>query len=223
MNEAVSRLLSGERVAVDIRSFQNDMYSMQTKDDILTLLIHLGYLGYLFDTKETYIPNKEIFDEFVTAMKFEGKWKQTIEAVEKSRELLALTLAGRSDEVAAHIEEVHRQGCDPKHYNNEQALRYTVLIAYFYAREKYTVFQELPSGNGYADIVFLPNFQNPDGIPILVELKYDKSAKSAIQQIKDRHYPDVLKNYDKILLVGINYDKDSDNKKHECIIEEFVK
>ena len=223
LNEAVSRLLSGERVAVDIRSFQNDMYSMQTKDDILTLLIHLGYLGYLFDTKETYIPNKEIFDEFVTAMKFEGKWKQTIEAVEKSRELLALTLAGRSDEVAAHIEEVHRQGCDPKHYNNEQALRYTVLIAYFYAREKYTVFQELPSGNGYADIVFLPNFQNPDGIPILVELKYDKSAKSAIQQIKDRHYPDVLKNYDKILLVGINYDKDSDNKKHECIIEEFVK
>ena len=57
----------------------------------------------------------------------------------------------------------------------------------------------------------------------MLELKYDKSTKSAIQQIKDRHYPDVLKNYDKILLVGINYDKDSDNKKHECIIEEFVK
>ena len=223
LNEAVSLLLAGESIPVDIRSFQNDMYSMQRKDDILTLLVHLGYLGYLFDTKEVYIPNKEVFDEFVTAMTVEGKWKKTIEAVQQSKELLNLTISGKADEVAEHIERVHRENCDPKHYNNEQALRYTVLISYFYAREKYTVIQEMPAGNGFADILLLPNFQNPTGIPIIIELKYDKSANSAIKQIKDRHYPDAVKDYEKMLLVGINYDKDSPDKKHECVIEEFVK
>ena len=223
LNEAVSLLLAGESIPVDIRSFQNDMYSMQRKDDILTLLVHLGYLGYLFDTKEVYIPNKEVFDEFVTAMTVEGKWTKTIEAVQQSKELLNLTINGKADEVAEHIERVHRESCDPKHYNNEQALRYTVLISYFYAREKYTVIQEMPAGNGFADILLLPNFQNPTGIPIIIELKYDKSADSAIKQIKDRHYPDAVKDYDRLLLVGINYDKDSPDKKHECVIEEFVK
>lgn len=223
LNEAVSLLLAGESIPVDIRSFQNDMYSMQRKDDILTLLVHLGYLGYLFDTKEVYIPNKEVFDEFVTAMTVEGKWTKTIDAVQQSKELLNLTINGKADEVAEHIERVHRESCDPKHYNNEQALRYTVLISYFYAREKYTVIQEMPAGNGFADILLLPNFQNPTGIPIIIELKYDKSADSAIKQIKDRHYPDAVKDYDRLLLVGINYDKDSPDKKHECVIEEFVK
>ena len=222
LNEAVSRLLAGERVAVNIRSFQNDMYSMQIKDDILTLLIHLGYLGYLFDTKEVFIPNKEIFDEFVTAMTVGNKWKKTIEAVQESKELLELTINGKADKVAEHIEKVHREGCDPKHYNSEQALRYTVLIAYFYAREKYTIIQEMPAGNGFADILLMPNFQNPDGIPIIIELKYDQSADSAITQIKNRHYPDAVKGHKKILLVGINYDKDSTDKKHECVIEEFT-
>ena len=223
LNEAVSLLLAGESIPVDIRSFQNDMYSMQRKDDILTLLVHLGYLGYLFDTKEVYIPNKEVFDEFVTAMTVEGKWAKTIEAVQQSKELLKLTINGKADEVAEHIERIHRESCDPKHYNNEQALRYTVLISYFYAREKYTVIQEMSAGNGFADILLLPNFQNPTGIPIIIELKYDKSADSAIKQIKDRHYSDAVKDYEKMLLVGINYDKDSPDKKHECVIEEFVK
>ena len=223
LNEAVSHLLSGEKVSVDIRSFQNDMYSMKTKDDILTLLIHLGYLGYLFDTKEAYIPNKEVFDEYVTAMTVEGKWKKTIEAVQQSKELLELTVKGKADEVAERIEAIHRENCDPKHYNNEQALRYTVLISYFYAREKYTIIQEMPSGNGFADILLLPNFQNPTGIPIIIELKYDKSADSAIKQIKNMHYPDAVKDYDRMLLVGINYDKDNAGKKHECVIEEYVK
>ncbi len=223
LNETVSKLLSGESQEVNIRSFQNDMYSMNSRDDILTLLIHLGYLGYLFDTKEVYIPNKEVADEFVTAMTVEGKWEKTIDAVQKSKELLSLTLLGKADEVAERIEQIHREGCDPQHYNNEQALRYTVLIAYYYAREKYNIIQEIPAGNGYADVIFVPNFQNPDGIPIIIELKYDKSADSAIKQIKNRNYPDILKDYNKMLLVGINYDRDSNDKKHECVIEKYTK
>lgn len=54
----------------------------------------------------------------------------------------------------------------------------------------------------------------------IVELKWDKNAESAINQIKEKRYPDSIKEYtDNILLVGINYDKKS--KKHECIIEKL--
>ncbi len=221
--DAAERLLSGEKVKIDINTFQNDMTSLAGRDDVLTLLVHLGYLGYLQDSEEVYIPNKEVANEYVTSMKAEGKWGNAIKALEQSRELLALTLSGKAEEVAERIERVHQEGCDPLHYNNEQALRYTVLIAYYYAREKYNIIQEMPAGKGYADVIFVPNFRNVDGIPIIVELKYNKSAMSAVEQIKNRNYPDALKDYNKILLVGINYDKDSKDKKHECIIEEYIK
>lgn len=223
LHKAAEKLLAGQNVKIDINTFQNDMTSMNSRDDVLTLLVHLGYLSYLQSTEEVFIPNKEVRGEFVTGMRAEGKWKKCINAVQQSKELLDLTIKGRSDEVAERIEAIHRENCDPKHYNNEQALRYTVLISYFYAREKYTIIQEMPSGNGFADILLLPNFQNTTGIPIIIELKYDKSADSAIKQIKDKHYPDAVKDYDKMLLVGINYDKDSADKKHQCIIEEYVK
>ena len=223
LQEAAERLLAGQRVKIDINTFQNDMISMSSRDDVLTLLVHLGYLSYLQKTEEVFIPNKEVRAEFVTGMRAEGKWKKCIDAIQQSKELLDLTVKGNADEVAERIEVIHRENCDPKHYNNEQALRYTVLLSYFYAREKYTVIQEMPSGNGFADILLLPNFQNPTGIPIIIELKYDQSANSAIKQIKDRHYPDAVKDYDRMLLVGINYDKDSTDKKHECVIEEYVK
>ncbi|MBR2175432.1 MAG: AAA family ATPase [Clostridia bacterium] len=223
LHDAAEQLLAGQNIRIDINTFQNDMTSMNSRDDVLTLLVHLGYLSYVQSTEEVYIPNKEVRNEYVTSMRAEGKWKKTIEAVQESKELLELTINGKASEVAEHIEKIHREGCDPKHYNSEQALRYTVLIAYFYAREKYTIIQEMPAGNGFADILLMPNFQNPDGIPIIIELKYDKSADSAIAQIKNRHYPDAIKEHKKVLLVGINYDKDSTNKKHECVIEEITK
>lgn len=218
--DAVEQLLAGQRVKIDINTFQNDMTSLAGRDDVLTLLVHLGYLGYLQDSGEVYIPNKEVANEYVTSMRAEGKWGNVIKALEQSKELLSFTLSGKAVEVAERIEQIHRESCDPLHYNNEQALRYTVLIAYYYAREKYNIIQEMPTGNGYADVIFIPNYKNPDGIPIIVELKYNRPAESAIEQIKNKNYPDVLRDYDRILLVGINYDRD---KKHECVIEEYIK
>ena len=222
LHNAAEQLLAGQKVKIDINTFQNDMTSMQSRDDVLTLLIHLGYLSYLQETEEVYIPNKEVRGEFVVGMRAEGKWEKCIEAIQQSKEVLELTLNRKSADVAEYIEKIHRENCDPKHYNNEQALRYTVLISYFYAREKYMIIQEMPSGNGFVDILLLPNFRNPTGIPIIIELKYNQSADSAIEQIKNRNYPDIIKDYNKILLVGINYNKNSKDKKHECKIEEYT-
>ena len=151
--DTVEKLLACEDIEIDTGTFQNDMVIFHCADDVLTLLVHLGYLAYRSDTKCVYIPNKEVRDEFIRSMKVTGLWKETIEAVLKSKHLLADTLAGKADAVADCIRRVHEQNSSVLNYNNEQSLRFIVLIAYYYAREQYNIIQELPAGEGFADIV----------------------------------------------------------------------
>ncbi|MBQ4396807.1 MAG: AAA family ATPase [Clostridia bacterium] len=221
LKDTVEKLLSGQEQSVDTRTFSNDMITFANQDDILTLLIHLGYLGYHADHKTVYIPNKEIADEFVVSMKATGLWKETIETVLASRQLLSDTLKGDSQKVAEAIEAAHRRNSSILNYNNEQSLRFIILIAYYYARENYDIIQEMPGGDGFADIVFTPKpFIDAAAFPpLIIELKWNGKVESAIDQIKSRHYPDALTSYKTVLLVGINYDKAS--KKHECIIDKY--
>ena len=221
LHDTLEELLADQPQTVDTRTFTNDMVTFANKDDILTLLIHLGYLGYESADKTVYIPNKEIADEFVVSMKATGLWKETIATVLQSRQLLADTLQGKSDVVAQAIEKVHDSNSSVINYNNEQSLRFIILIAYYYAKEKYEIIQEMPSGKGFADIMFIPkhNVDTAVYLPMVIELKWDQTAQTAIGQIRGRNYPERLKGFEKILLVGISYDKDS--KKHECIIEEY--
>ena len=221
LHDTLEELLADQPQTVDTRTFTNDMVTFANKDDILTLLIHLGYLGYKSADRTVYIPNKEIADEFVVSMKATGLWKETIATVLQSRQLLADTLQGKADVVADAIEKIHDSNSSVINYNNEQSLRFIILIAYYYAKEKYKIIQEMPSGKGFADIMFIPkhNVDITAYPPMVIELKWAQSADTAIRQIRDRNYPEKLKGFEKILLVGINYDKDS--KKHECIIEEY--
>ena len=221
LHDTLEELLADQPQTVDTRTFTNDMVTFANKDDILTLLIHLGYLGYESADKTVYIPNKEIADEFVVSMKATGLWKETIATVLQSRQLLADTLQGKADVVADAIEKIHESNSSVINYNNEQSLRFIILIAYYYAKEKYEIIQEMPSGKGFADIMFIPkhNVDIAAYPPMVIELKWDQSAETAIRQIRDRNYPERLKGFEKILLVGISYCKDS--KKHECSIEEY--
>ena len=224
LHDTIRELLSGQPQPVVTRTFTNDMVTFESKDDILTLLIHLGYLGYNFDDRTVYIPNKEIADEFVIGMEATGLWKETIEAVMQSRKLLEDTLRCDNESVAKAIEQVHDSNSSVLNYNNEQSLRFIVLIAYYYAKEHYDIIQEMPAGKGFADIMFIPKPKtNTEKYPpMVVELKWDYSAETAIRQIKERNYSEKLQSFEKVLLVGISYKKDiKDNKKHECIIEEY--
>ena len=93
-------------------------------------------------------------------------------------------------------------------------------LAYYSARKSYTVERELSAGKGFADLVFKPR-TNCHSPAFIVELKYDMSVESAIDQIKNKQYTDCFKDYSgEILLVGINYDKES--KKHSCRIESIT-
>ncbi len=219
--DTVVDLLGGRSVPIKTKKFQNDLTSLQSKDDVLTLLTHFGYLAYDDDSGTIRIPNEEIREEFAD-MVHDITHVETLKRVKLSDKLIEDVINMNEDAVADAIEEIHRRECTPLHYNNEQSLRTVIKLGFFAYRDKYLQFEELPSGNGYADIVYMPiKYSN---CPVLViELKWDKTAISALDQIKDRHYPEVLKGFDEeILLVGISYDKDDESKKHYCKIERIL-
>ena len=200
LKDDVVKLLAGEEVYLNTDKFQNDMTTFKSKDDVLTLLIHLGYLGYNSSNQTCYIPNKEVTSSFIASIE-DSSWNETTKALLNSRALLEATWNRDEELVAKYIEEAHLDTAILT-YNNENALSYTISIAYIYARNHYTIIREMPSGKGYADMVFIPKDDKP---AMIVELKWDHEAETAIDQIKEKKYPKGLEGYkDNLLLVGIS-------------------
>ncbi|HBA96738.1 MAG TPA: AAA family ATPase, partial [Lachnospiraceae bacterium] len=219
LKTAIIEMLSGESVEADVSSFQNDMLNFASKDDVITYLVHLGYLAYNQKKQTVFIPNEEIRHEFVVATK-RNKWNEFLEFQRESKNLLEATLDMDEEAVAQGIEKIHTEYASSIQYNNENSLSSVLAIAYLSTMQYYfKPVRELPAGRGFADFVFIPKPAYAEEYPaLLVELKWNKSAKAAIQQIKEKKYPSALTQYTgDILLVGINYDKKS--KVHKCIIE----
>ena len=220
LKDAIIRMLAGERVQVNIGTFSNDMTSFQGKDDVLTLLIHLGYLSYHWPDKTVTIPNKEVSQEYINAISTMD-WAEVTRSVEDSKMLLEALWNMDEKAVAAGIDKAHRE-ISILQYNNENALSCTINLAFYFAREYYTIIRELPTGKGFADICFIPRKIHLDKPAVIIELKCDKTAQGAIRQIKEKQYVDALDEYrGELLLVGINYDKGT--KMHTCVIEQMCK
>ncbi|MBR4182347.1 MAG: AAA family ATPase [Lachnospiraceae bacterium] len=217
--KTIAELIGGVDVKVDTKGFANDLVTFRGQDDVLTLMIHLGYLAYDSEAGTVHIPNEEIKLEFQKAIKYVHH-EATVRRLQESEQLFLDTINMNEEAVAAQIEKIHREETSPLHYNKEDSLRSVIKLAYYTYRDNYLQWEELPAGEGYADIVYLPK-RDSDWPVLVIELKWNKSAKGAIDQIMSKHYPDILKDYgSEILLVGINYDKDarSGEKKHECRI-----
>lgn len=213
---SILSMLSGEMIEIDPETFQNDMVNIHNRDDVLTLLVHLGYLAYDGNDRAVYIPNEEVRAEFIRATKNSSR-EELSKVIRNSDALLKATLRMDGDEVAERIEMAHQYYANAKFYNNEQALRMVIMLAYVSRVDDYIDFQELPSGKGYADILFFPK-KNSKKPALLIELKWNHSAGGAIEQIKEKGYCDAISGYGgDILLVGINYDEIE--KVHTCQIE----
>ena len=217
LQETISRLISGEEVEVDTDFFENDFESFKSRDDVLTLLIHLGYLTWHEEEGTARIPNEEVRIEFQKILKGTNVNRNWMELLGRSEKLLEDTIAGNAQAVAEAIEGIRDSQYAPTYYNDEQALRYVIKFAYIAAIEQYLKVEELPSGKGIADVVYLPKRRST--LPALVvELKWNKSSEGAIRQGKERNSPAVLKDYGgEIVLVGIGYD--AKKKAHSCVIE----
>ena len=217
LREAVIEMLGNGRCKVDTSTSQNDMTNFKTRDDVLTLLIHLGYLGFDEKSGETFIPNQEIEQEFLRAIKVSG-WDGLYQALNRSEELLERTLALDGEAVAKGMEAIHSETASLLKYSDENSLTCTILMAYYSAKKFYmNPIMELPSGKGLADVVYLPR-RGTDCPALVVELKWNRSAAGAVAQIKDREYASWIREYTgDILLIGINYNQKE--KKHTCVIE----
>ena len=222
LKEDVMKMLAGGKVRVNPNSFQNDLSIIGSKDDALTALIHLGYLGYDADRKSAYIPNYEVATAFEAALQT-GEWKEIAKAISTCDDLLFETMDGNADKVAELIELAHETYTSILNYNDENSLSCVLTMAYFTAPAYYNIIREMPAGKGFADFVFIPRSNAGSRPAMVVELKYSQSADTAIKQIKEKRYQGALSGYtDKILLVGISYDTEGkDAKKHRCVIEEW--
>ena len=223
LKDDVMTMLAGGRVRVNTNTFQNDFSTVASKDEALTALIHLGYLGYDADRKSAYIPNYEVATAFEAALQT-GEWKEIAKAISICDELLDETIDGNADRVAELVELAHETYTSVLNYNDENSLSCVLTMAYFTAPAYYDIIREHPAGKGYADFIFKPRANAGWRPAMVVELKYNKSADTAIKQIKEKRYQGALSGYsDKILLVGINYDAEGGDKKHHtCVIEEWM-
>lgn len=218
LKEAVIGMLGNVRCSIDPSTCQNDMTTFRSRDDVLTLLLHLGYLSFDENRSEVFIPNQEIAQEFIRSVK-SGGWDGLMQALERSEGLLQSTWELDEKAVAEGLERIHNETSSMLKYNNENSLTCTILMAYYSAKAYYmNPVLELPSGKGFADVVYLPK-REIDRPALVVELKWKQSARGAIAQIKDRQYADWLEGYTgNILLVGISYDE---KKGHTCVIEKY--
>ena len=223
LKDDIMTMLAGGKVRVNTNSFQNDFSTVASKDDALTALIHLGYLGYDADRKRAFIPNYEVATAFEAALQT-GEWKDIAKAISICDELLDETIDGNADRVAELIELAHETYTSVLNYNDENSLSCVLTMAYFTAPAYYDIIREHPAGKGYADFIFKPRANAGTRPAMVVELKYNQSADTAIKQIKEKRYQGALSGYgDKILLVGINYDAEGEDKKHHtCVIEEWM-
>ena len=224
LKDAVALLMEGGRLKIDTSTYQNDMTTFYGRDDVLSLLVHLGYLGYDDIEGEVFIPNKEILDEFKASTKT-AEWTGVFRAFEKSKKLLAATWEKDADAVAEFLEDAHNDA-ENKTYNDEAALSYAVQYAYYAAQMYYTKILELDTGKGYADLAYIPSPKYSDKPALIIELKFGKDTAVAMEQVKKKKYLERLEHYKgNTLVIGINYDKELANtsegfKRHSCVIEE---
>lgn len=223
LKEKVTKMIAGESVPVNTAKFQNDMTSLNSADDVLTLLVHLGYLTFRATNEtgygEVWIPNSEVRQEFINSIE-DGGWENLMKAINDSDKLLEATLNGDAETVAALVERSHSENTSVLQYNDENSLACVISLAYYTAQNKYIIHRELPTGKGFADVVFIPR-KHIDLPAIIVELKHNKTSGAAIEQIKQKKYTEKIAQFTgEILLVGINYD---DDKGHTCEIEKFTK
>ena len=221
LKSAVIEMLSGAEVKVNAATFKNDTVNIQNRDEVLTYMIHLGYLGYDQNRRSAFVPNEEIRQELTLAVE-NKKWSEMTAFWKTSASLLEATLDMDEEAIVESIEKIHTQYASGIQYNDENSLSSVLTIAYLSSMQYYfKPVREFPTGRGFADFVYIPKPEYKANYPALVvELKWNKNAKTALQQIYEKKYPESIAEYTgEILLVGINYDKKT--KKHECVIEEY--
>ena len=215
----ITKMLSGDKVSVNVSRFSNDLTKVNSADSALTVLIHLGYLAFIKGEElgcgYCYIPNYEIRQEFVNAI-LELDWKEIYNPISNSKKLYEETLKGNVEFINTTLDQNHLELAGPFNKNKEDILGVIVEISYYNAKQFYNIKKEDTSILGRSDLSFIP-YDNCH-IPFIVELKINSTPDEAIAQIKEKSYFNSLSDYHgKVLLLGISYDEKT--LKHNSKVE----
>ena len=206
VQQKIIRMLNGESVTIKTASFRNDMKNIDTSDDVLTLLAHLGYLSFNPEDSTVRIPNTEVAQEFELSIGHAG-WGEVSKALDDSLTLINKTIEQDVEYISEAFDRYRFEASSIIKYKDENSMACAITLAYYAAKRYYKIFREQPAGKGFADMVFLP-LPNSTRPAIVIELKSKKSAQGAIDQIKNKNYPQALQGLsNKILLVGIGWSK----------------
>lgn len=218
LKEDVTKMIAGVHCPVKVGSFANDFVTLHNKDQVMTLLIHLGYLAYDGEEREAYIPNREVGERIAESIA-DSDWGYASKALDKSRLLLKATWAGDGEKVAGIVQSTHDELSSFLSYNRENDLALVIGLAYYAAREYYHVIREMTAGRGYADVAFVPR-KGCDVMPMIIELKWGQGVDEAIRQVHEKKYFSYFSDSKEVLICGIGYD--SDKKEHTCRIEKVA-
>ena len=221
LGEAIEKLTAGLDIPIKTKKFQNDLVSFRTADDVLTLLVHFGYFTYDSAKQTIRVPNYEIQEEFGELI-HDVSHRETMVRIKESEQFLADIIAGNEEAVAANVQKVHMKETAPLWYNDEQALRAIIKLAFFTYRDHYIKLEELPAGTGYVDMAYIP--KKYDRSPaMIIELKAGGTPKEAFEQMRSRNYAASVEGLGSdLLLVAVTYDRDDKTKPHYCKIEKAV-
>ena len=225
IKDDIIHLIEGSTIQFSCTTFQNDMVSIENKDDIFSLLVCLGYLGCADDGGDyrlAYVPNKEIRTALSSIVKSQP-WFNSMPIIERSKSLFEAITTLDANKIANIITEIHNSpNVSLLTYNREESMVFCLISGLMWQTEReYEVFRELQSGKGSANLIYVPK-RNINLPILLIEFKYGQSADEAINQIKEKEY---FRRYidtdypNDILLIGINYNPKT--KEHECLIEKI--
>lgn len=168
LQETISRLISGEEIEVNTDFFENDFETFKSRDDVLTLLIHLGYLAWHEEDGTVRIPNEEVRIEFQKILKSGNMNPKWMELLGHSEKLLKDTIAGNGEAVAKSIEALRDTQYAPTFYNNEQAL---LVVELKWNRSPEGAIRQMKERN-YPAVL-----KSYEGEIVLVGINYDAKKK----------------------------------------------
>lgn len=223
VKDDIAAMVADNPVPARVQEYAATSMELKTKDEIFSAMVVYGFLNY----KEGYvsIPNKELMDKFTEVVQREPSLGNVYKLTKESGRMLAATKAGDTKTMTELMEYAHNTHSPLQTYSNEAELASIIRWVYLKALDSYRIEREDKAGTGYVDFIFYPFLKNDDCI--IIELKVNHTADEAIQQIKDRQYalrfegkfgenPEYT---GRILAVGIAYNKDDENKRHECKVE----
>lgn len=225
IKDDIISLVEGSTIQFNCQTFQNDMVTIENKDDVFSLLVCLGYLGCVDDggdDRTAYVPNKEIKTALAALVKSQP-WFNSMPVIERSEQLFNAITALDADKTAEIITKIHNSpNVSLLNYNREESMVFCLISGLMWRTEReYECFRELQSGKGSADLIYAP--KRSISLPILlIEFKYGRSAEEAMDQIKKKEYFSRYRDGDypnDVLLIGINYDPKT--KDHQCLIEKL--